>query len=198
FGARRARPHWGRVRPATSGSLVPRSRGSAPSASTPGAPGVGHVVAAAGAPIDTGLTSIALVARVRNDGRREKLQRTGHDRDRLRRLGWTDDVRGLSAASDVVIIDARGVTAMDALTSGRAVLVHRAITGHGRAKAELMVVAGLGEICEEEPELAAAMRRLGEDPGRLPRRGRAAPAEARGHQLARSLRTLVEQPRRDG
>jgi len=79
---------------------------------------------------------------------------------RLQALGWVDDVPALLAASDAVVSNAGGATALEALATGRHLLMYRPIAAHGRANAELMSRAGVAELCSSEEELSAAVRRL--------------------------------------
>ncbi|RRO18889.1 DUF1298 domain-containing protein [Saccharopolyspora rhizosphaerae] len=103
-----------------------------------------------------------LVVCGRNEALRERLLARGDPR--LVPLGWVEDMPGLMACSDVVITNAGGATALEALACGRAVVMFEPIAGHGRANAELMADAGLAELCPREPELTARLRRWVADP----------------------------------
>jgi UDP-N-acetylglucosamine:LPS N-acetylglucosamine transferase len=115
-------------------------------------------------------------------GRNERLHRelTGYGRysDRLRVFGWTEDMPSLMAASDVVVGNAGGATGLEALASGRPVIMFEPIAGHGRANAELMADSGLALLAWSPAELSRTVRRLASDPE--------AAAELSGAALARA------------
>ncbi|MBV9141946.1 MAG: DUF1298 domain-containing protein [Pseudonocardiales bacterium] len=79
---------------------------------------------------------------------------------RLVPLGWTSEMPALTTAADVVVTNAGGATALEALACGRAVLMFEPIAGHGKANAALMAQAGLATCCDGPAELLAALRRL--------------------------------------
>jgi UDP-N-acetylglucosamine:LPS N-acetylglucosamine transferase len=101
-------------------------------------------------------------------GKNERLRRqlAGHGRHsgRLRVLGWTEDMPGLMAASDVVVGNAGGATGLEALASGRPVIMFEPIAGHGRANAELMADSGLALLAWSPAELSRTVRRLASNP----------------------------------
>lgn len=155
-----------------------------------GSLGFGDVARTAHALIDADPEVITLVVTGRNDTLRRRLAAEG-DRDRrLRVLGWTDDVPGLLAASDVVVTNAGGSTAMEALACGRAVIMHRPIAGHGQANARLMAAAGLADVTEDEEQLARTIRHLRREPPALARREQQALAAARKHRPGEVLARL--------
>ncbi len=158
-----------------------------------GSLGLGDLARTADALADADPRVITLALTGRNDTLRRRLA-AEDDRDgRLRTLGWTDDVPRLLAACDVVVTNAGGSTAMEALACGRAVIMHRPIAGHGRANAALMGTAGLADVTEDEEDLARTIRRLREDPASLARREHAALAAAGKHRLGHVLSRLGEQ-----
>src|SRR6476646_10341596 len=77
----------------------------------------------------------------RNERLRRELAARGEPPDRLRVLGWTDDMPGWITASDIVIGNAGGATGLEAMACGRPVIMFDPIAGHGRANAELMASA---------------------------------------------------------
>ncbi|HEY0807472.1 MAG TPA: WS/DGAT domain-containing protein, partial [Pseudonocardiaceae bacterium] len=113
---------------------------------------------------------------------------------RLRALGWTDDMAGLTVASNVVVTNAGGATSLEALACGRAVLMYRPIAAHGKANAELMAAAGLAEVCADETELAAAIHRLHTEPAQLAAIEQASLAHANSGTVADGLRALLAAP----
>ena len=115
-------------------------------------------------------------------GRNERMLRrlrTRRDRglggDRLLPLGWVDDMAGYVAAADVVVTNAGGATALEAMAAGRTVLMYQPIAGQGRANADLMRESGLALLCPRPEDLAATTARL----CALPARQRAAERPAR-------------------
>ncbi|HXV94421.1 MAG TPA: glycosyltransferase [Pseudonocardia sp.] len=109
-------------------------------------------------------------------GRNERL------RERLARhpgavvLGWVDDMPSVMAACDVLVDNACGTTAKEALRLGLPVVTFRPIAGHGRDDARSLAALGLTDLVEDETALPDALDRLTADPaGRADRvaRGRA-------------------------
>lgn len=93
-----------------------------------------------------------------NEAVRRRLADLGTPRDRLLVLGWTDDMPGIVQASDLVVGNAGGATALEALAVGVPVVLTRPIPAHGRANADLMTVAGVSDLCVDESALAAYAR----------------------------------------
>ncbi len=92
----------------------------------------------------------------RNDRLRQELIARGERPDRLLALGWTDDMPGWMAACDVVVGNAGGATGLEAIASGRPLILFDPIAGHGRANAELMATAGLALLPRSPSELPAS------------------------------------------
>lgn len=90
--------------------------------------------------------------------------------DRLRRqvsgiegavgLGWVTDMAGILAAADIVVDNAAGSTAKEALSLGRPVVTYRPLPGHGRHDALMMQEVGLTEVVDDPAGLRAALERL--------------------------------------
>ena len=121
-----------------------------------------------------------VVACGRNDALRRGLERRPEAGQRLVPLGWTDRMSEVTRAADVVVTNAGGATALEALATGRPVLMFRPIAGHGRANAEAMAAAGVAEVCGGARELRDALRRLLDDEayrGRLEKQVTAAAGE---------------------
>lgn len=78
----------------------------------------------------------------------------------VRALGWIDDVAGLMAASDALIDNAAGQSAVQALAAGLPVVGYRPIAGHGRAGVIRMAHIGVTEYARSRAELLAALGRL--------------------------------------
>lgn len=156
-----------------------------------GSLGFGHVADAAHAILEAAPGSVVLVLCGHNEHARRHLLAEGDHGGRLRALAWVDDMPRLYAAADVVVTNAGGATGLEALATGRTVLMYRPIAAHGRANAALMEEAGLAEICLDEEALAEAVRRLCHDPGRLAERERTALAYADRRSLADGLRAFL-------
>ncbi len=75
-------------------------------------------------------------------------------------LGWVSDMAALMAAADVLIENAGGLTAKEALRVGLPVVTFRPITGHGRHDAGALAALGLTDLVEDESALRAAVARL--------------------------------------
>ena len=93
-------------------------------------------------------------------GRREQL------RDRLRALGrgvalgWVDDMPRLMAAADVLVENAGGLMALEAMSARLPVVTYRPIPGHGRANATAMAAAGVTVLAGDAAALRGAVGRL--------------------------------------
>jgi UDP-N-acetylglucosamine:LPS N-acetylglucosamine transferase len=90
-------------------------------------------------------------------------QRLGHA------CGWTDQMPAILAAADVVVENAGGLTAFEALALGVPIISYRPIPGHGRDNVRAMVVAGVTSSPDSAAELLAAVSDLVRD---TPRRRR--------------------------
>lgn len=99
----------------------------------------------------------------RNDRQHAELARRFGDRQRVRVLGWVENMAELMTAADLVVTNAGGATALEALACGRAVVLHNPIAGHGRANAALLAEAGLVRVCSTPGELADLVRELADD-----------------------------------
>jgi UDP-N-acetylglucosamine:LPS N-acetylglucosamine transferase len=120
-----------------------------------GALGMGHpeatVRAVAAVP---GWTVVAVC------GNNPPLQRRLERIDGARVLGWTDDMAALMAAADVVVDNAAGLTAKEALAVGVPVLTVAPIAGHGRHDAEAMARAGLTEVVDDPASVGEVLDRV--------------------------------------
>lgn len=79
-------------------------------------------------------------------------------------FGWVDDMEGLMAAVDVVVENAGGLTAMEAMAAGVPVVSFRPIPGHGRDNVIRMNDAGVSVLARSEEELIAEIERLRSEP----------------------------------
>jgi UDP-N-acetylglucosamine:LPS N-acetylglucosamine transferase len=129
-----------------------------------GSLGFGSVDRAVTAVLAAGPQVQAVAICGRNERLRAQLEGRPEPAGRLRVIGWTDDMPGWVTASDVVVTNAGGATALEAVASGRMVIMFEPIAGHGRANAALMTSAGLARSAGSPAELTAAIRRLSSDP----------------------------------
>jgi len=103
-----------------------------------------------------------------NEPLRAELEALGAPRERLVVFGWVDNMPSIMTATDVVVTNAGGVTALEALACERRLLFFEPIAGHGRANARLMQEAGVAVVCATAEDLRATVRsmadaRLGAD-----------------------------------
>jgi UDP-N-acetylglucosamine:LPS N-acetylglucosamine transferase len=94
----------------------------------------------------------------------------------------------LMAAVDVVVNNAGGVTAAEALACGRGLVIFRPVAGHGRASAAAMAKAGLAVVCTQRRELTSLLARWMRQPSLL----RAAQARALQHATAHRLEQAAQ------
>jgi processive 1,2-diacylglycerol beta-glucosyltransferase len=76
-------------------------------------------------------------------------------------FGWVDEMWRLMAAADVMLENAGGLTAMEAIASQVPVVSYRPIPGHGLRDVEAMAEAGVSTFAHDRNELADALKRLG-------------------------------------
>ena len=143
-----------------------------------GSLGLGSLGRAVTAALAAGPEVSTVVVCGRNEALREELAGRGEPPTRLRVLGWTDDMPGWMVAADVVVGNAGGATGLEALASGRPVIMFDPIAGHGRANAELMASAGLALLARSPSELTGTIRGLASDPATRDRHAAAAASAA--------------------
>jgi len=139
-----------------------------------------------------------VVACGRNDALRTRLAARGEPSGRLVALGWTNRMPELTAAADVVVTNAGGATALEALATGRAVLLFEPIAGHGKANAALMEQAGLGQVCPGPEQLTATLRELVRSPELLETARRRAAEHTGRLDFAAEVAALPGLPRHRG
>jgi UDP-N-acetylglucosamine:LPS N-acetylglucosamine transferase len=121
----------------------------------------GHAVAAA---LAAGPDVQVVAFCGRNQALQEQLASLGEPPGRLRVLGWTDDMPAWMTAADVVVSNAGGATGLEAVASGRPVVMFDPIAGHGRANAAVMAEAGLAILASGPADLTTIIRRLTVEP----------------------------------
>ncbi|WP_344398371.1 MGDG synthase family glycosyltransferase [Streptomyces longisporus] len=78
-------------------------------------------------------------------------------------LGWVTDMPGLLRAARVMVDNAAGQTAVQALASGLPVVGHRPLPGHGADGVRRMAALGVSETAPDGTALLRALRRLTTD-----------------------------------
>ncbi|MFC6016847.1 glycosyltransferase [Plantactinospora solaniradicis] len=117
--------------------------------------GVGAVARTAAEIARTG-EAVPVVVCGRNTAlyRRLKRKRVGHV------FGWVDDMPELLRAADVLVENAGGLTALEAMACGLPVATYRPIPGHGRANAGTMTRAGVATWVRRSADLGPTLVRL--------------------------------------
>jgi UDP-N-acetylglucosamine:LPS N-acetylglucosamine transferase len=117
--------------------------------------GVGAVARTAAEIARTGV-AVPVVVCGRNTALYHRLtrKRIGHV------FGWVDDMPELLRAADVLVENAGGLTALEAMACGLPVATYRPIPGHGRANAGTMTRAGVATWVRRSADLGPALVRL--------------------------------------
>lgn len=76
-------------------------------------------------------------------GRNERLRAALADQPGVVALGWTEDMSGLMAASDVLVQNAGGLSSLEGMASGLPLVSYRCLPGHGITNADAMARAGV-------------------------------------------------------
>jgi UDP-glucose 4-epimerase len=96
----------------------------------------------------------------RNEIAREKLEQRFADNDRVRVLGFTDQMSDWMAAADVMIHSTAGLTVLEAHIRGCPVVSYGFSAGHLRANNAAFERFGLAEVARSEHELESVLRHL--------------------------------------
>jgi UDP-N-acetylglucosamine:LPS N-acetylglucosamine transferase len=80
---------------------------------------------------------------------------------RLLPMARVNDMARLTRAVDLVVTNAGGATALEALASGCRLIMYRPIAAHGEANAALFTAAGLAETYRHPEQLTTAVGSLG-------------------------------------
>ncbi len=72
-------------------------------------------------------------------------------------IGWTDEMPALMAASDALVENAGGLTAMEAFALGIPVVSFQPIAGHGKENAKTMAISGVSHYAHSDAELRDAL-----------------------------------------
>lgn len=163
-----------------------------------GSYGFGAVYEAAKAVLAAGVAVQAIVICGRNPRLARRLSALRQPPHRLLQLTWVDDMAALTRAADLVVTNAGGATALEALASGCRLAMYRPIAAHGEANAALFTAAGLADTYRSPRQLTTALRTLAAA-GTTPQPGSpeqpSPPERQRG--IADALRDLVG-PRQGG
>ena len=163
-----------------------------------GSLGFGSVQRAVDAALAAGPQVCVVVACGRNEALRARLAARGEPAQRLVPLGWTDQMPALTAAADVVVTNAGGATALEAVACGRSVVMFEPIAGHGKANAALMAAAGLATLCRTPAELTTTLRAMASQPGHLAAAEQRALAHIAALDLNSEIAALPALPRHHG
>jgi processive 1,2-diacylglycerol beta-glucosyltransferase len=121
------------------------------------------------AALESGIPDLHVVAACgRNDTARARLELLNAG-DRLRVLGFVDDIATLIAGADVVITKPGGLTSSEALAIGRPLILTRAIPGHEEANVQYLTSRGAALAAPTTADVAPALRNLLHDPEVLAR-----------------------------
>ena len=121
--------------------------------------GVGAVADAAHQLTAAGVVPVVLC------GRNESLVRS-LTAEGIKAVGWTDDVRTLYAAADVVVHNAGGLSSLEAMGAGVPVVGHACLPGHGTRNARAMASAGVAAYADDGHELVRVVHELAAGAGR--------------------------------
>lgn len=116
-----------------------------------GSLGLGDVVPTVRDVAAAGLAPVVLC------GRNERLRRRVDAVAAATGLGWRDDVHELVQVADVMVQNAGGLSATEAMVAGLPMVTYRSIPGHGRANARVMHEAGLAPWVQDAASLARAL-----------------------------------------
>ena len=117
--------------------------------------GAGHIERAARA-VGRGHRYRTVVVTGRNDRLRRRLEALGT----ARVFGWVDDMAALMGAADVMVENAGGLMAMEAMAVGTPVVSFEPIAGHGRENVARMDETGVSRFARSEAELLEILDRL--------------------------------------
>jgi UDP-glucose 4-epimerase len=150
--------------------LMPRTRGDARRALdlpaharvvlvSGGGWGIGDLEGAIRSALATEDTLVACITG-RNEGARERLEERFGDDDRVRILGFTEQMSDWMAASDAMIHSTAGLTVLEAHIRGCPVISYGFSAGHVRANNAAFERFGLAEVARSEHELESVLRHI--------------------------------------
>ncbi|NMH97582.1 wax ester/triacylglycerol synthase domain-containing protein [Pseudonocardia acidicola] len=158
----------------------------------------GDVAAACAAVLDAGADVLVSASRVAAARRRlERIAGAHPLGERMQVVDWVDDPAAATRGCDVVVTNAGGATALEAVACARPLLLFAPIPGHGRANAAVLAEAGLARVCPAPADLAAAVGEL-VDPDRREAVARRLRSRLAGADLAADVAALAELTGRRG
>ncbi len=121
--------------------------------------GIGNLEGAIEAALADEDTLVACIAG-RNDGLREKLEQRFGGNERVRVLGFTEQMSDWMAAADAMVHSTAGLTVLEAHIRGCPVVSYGFSAGHLRANNAAFERFGLAEVARSEHELESVLRHL--------------------------------------
>jgi UDP-glucose 4-epimerase len=121
--------------------------------------GIGDLEGAIRAALSDGDTSVACIAG-RNEVAREKLEQRFGDDERVRVLGFTEQMSDWMAAADAMVHSTAGLTVLEAHIRGCPVVSFGFSAGHLRANNAAFERFGLAEVARSEHELESVLRHV--------------------------------------
>jgi hypothetical protein len=117
--------------------------------------GVGELVATAAEVAASGAAVPVVVC-----GNNTEMYRAARDQGVGHVYGWVEDMLAMLQAVDVLVENAGGLSALEAMACGVPVATYRAIPGHGTQNAEAMVQAGVTYWIHDRDALGPSLTRL--------------------------------------
>jgi UDP-glucose 4-epimerase len=121
--------------------------------------GVGDLVGAVRAALSGDDTLVACITG-RNEAAREKLEQRFGDNERVRVLGFTEQMSDWMAAADAMVHATAGLTVLEAHIRGCPVVSYGFAAGHLRANNAAFERFGLAEVAHSEHELESVLRHV--------------------------------------
>ncbi|MBA3422222.1 MAG: hypothetical protein H0U12_10095 [Thermoleophilaceae bacterium] len=134
---------------------------------TGGGWGIGDLDGAVRSALEAGAAAVVCVAG-RNAEARERLLLAFGEEPRVRVLGFTDQMRDLIAAADVLVHSGGGVTCLEGLVAGCPTVLYGMPPGHWRANARGMAALGIARVARSARELRAVLEAELEPPPTAP------------------------------
>ncbi len=121
--------------------------------------GIGDLEGAIDSALSTEDTLVVCITG-RNEPAREKLEQRYADSERVRVLGFTEQMSDWMAAADAMVHSTAGLTVLEAHIRGCPVVSYGFSAGHLRANNAAFERFGLAEVARSEHELESALRHL--------------------------------------
>ncbi|HET7053922.1 MAG TPA: NAD-dependent epimerase/dehydratase family protein [Solirubrobacterales bacterium] len=121
--------------------------------------GIGDLEGAIDAALSEEDTLVVCIAG-RNDAAREKLEQRSANNERVRVLGFTEQMSDWMAAADAMVHSTAGLTVLEAHIRGCPVVSYGFSAGHLRANNAAFERFGLAEVARSEHELESVLRHL--------------------------------------